>query len=1216
MKTVIPPDCANRIKTLRQKFNLTQVHLAELMGVSFASVNRWENGQTKPSVLAWQQIARAESLGIEALDKGFVSENIKQIQEPQAGYHVQSAVLDFSTPAEIVRLVAEGERLTYGHQFNPTFAAETSRIDPLPHQRIAVYDHMLQQPRLRFLLADDAGAGKTIMAGLYIREMLARRLIRRVLIVPPAGLVSNWEREMHSLFNLPFRAVSGMEVRNGNPFDEADSDLLIVSVDTLSGTKMMARLREPLVQPYDLVIFDEAHKLAADREPDFRIRKTDRYKLAEGLAGISDEPERWGLPWSTRHLLLLTATPHMGKDYPYYCLWRLLEPEVLATYDAFNAFPPEARKQHFIRRTKEEMVRFDGSAIYPKRVSDTLSYDLTQGAISEQRLYDETTTYIETYYNRARILNRSAARLAMSIFQRRLASSTYALMRSFERRLEKLNALIDAIRSGKLTPESLLAEQKRLDTISDPLDDKTADEESAQDGEEENDAAERDLLAGVVAIASLPELQFERIQVKKLFDLAQQVYEQGQESKFVKLSQVLRDPQFKDEKVIIFTEHKDTLDFLVRRLEGIGFAGQVVQIHGGMGTKPNPTTGRSERDEQVELFRKAVEAGGARYLLATDAAGEGINLQFCWLMINYDIPWNPARLEQRMGRIHRYKQAHDPVVILNLVAGETREGRVIKTLLDKLERIRKELRSDKVFDVVGRLFREVSIKTYMDRLLDNEDDSKLAQELDGKLTKEQVRALEDREKSLYGDGGDVKRQLPRLQKSLDQEVYRRLMPGYVRRFVENAAPHMDFAMEHPEKESGNFSLRPLAPGSLDALWAVMESYPQDQRGLFTFDKSPSPAGGGVRGEGSAIFLHPGEPLFDRLRALVCERFSDPARRGGVFIDPSAEEPYLFHLARVELVRQADARLPALSRPESLEHRLVGLRQSADGTLTETPVESLLLLRGGDGQAARAMNLLAQARDLQASAETFLTDVYARGKADERRAALLATLPQRLDFMSRGYTYQENELLSMRARYREKADQGDPRAKGELTKIKERQRLLQEQRDQALAALQREPELVAPGEITFLAHALVLPSSDPVDIQQRDDAVEAVAVQVAVAYEEAAGAKVLDVSTPEKARKAGLGDWPGFDLLARYPNGEEKAIEVKGRARGGNINISDNEWGRACNIRQKYWLYVVYGCATAQPTLNRVRDPWGKLIAQTKGFVLGEQDILMHSERGD
>jgi len=507
--------------------------------------------------------------------------------------------------------------------------------------------------------------------------------------------------------------------------------------------------------------------------------------------------------------------------------------------------------------------------------------------------------------------------------------------------------------------------------------------------------------------------------------------------------------------------------------------------------------------------------------------------------------------------------------------------------------------------VVGRVFREVSIKTYMDRLLANENDSNLADELDGRLTKEQVRALEEREKSLYGPGGDVKRQLPRLQNSLEQEVYRRLMPGYVRRFVENAAPQMDFAF-NDTPDDGVFTLRPLSPGALDALWAVMESYPQEQRGRMTFDKSQS---------GSATFLHPGEPLFDRLRALVCERFSDQARRGGVFIDPSADQPYLFHLARVELVRQAGASLPALSRPESLEVRLVGLRQSPDGTLTETPVESLLLLRGGDGQAARALDVLARVRDLQAGAETFLTEVYARGKADERRAALLATLSQRLDFLGRGYTYQENELLSMRARYREKADQGDPRARGELTKIKERQRLLQKQREQALAALQREPALIAPGEITFLAHALVLPSADPQDIQQRDDAVEAVAVQVAVAYEEAAGAKVLDVSTPEKARRAGLGDWPGFDLLSRHPNGEEKAIEVKGRARGGAIHISENEWSKSCNLRDRYWLFAIYDCATPTPLLRMVNDPFQNLLVKAVGGVeVSQNEIMAVSER--
>jgi len=262
---------------------------------------------------------------------------------------------------------------------------------PCLHQRIAVYDHLLPQSRLRFLLADDAGAGKTIMTGLYNREMLSRRLISRILIVPPAGLIGNWEHEMRSLFNLPFRIVTGDDARLGNPFVGPRSDLLIVSMGTLTGDRMFSRLQESEVIPYDLVIFDEAHKLAADREADLRVRRTDRYRLAEALAGIPSEDERWELSWRGHHLLLLTATPHMGKDFPYYCLWKLLEPDALSTIDAFNAYPMDARRRHFLRRTKEELVYFDGRPIYPKRISNTLSYDLTQGEVSEQQLYDATT---------------------------------------------------------------------------------------------------------------------------------------------------------------------------------------------------------------------------------------------------------------------------------------------------------------------------------------------------------------------------------------------------------------------------------------------------------------------------------------------------------------------------------------------------------------------------------------------------------------------------------------------------------------------------------------------------------------------------------------------------------------------------------------------------------------------------------------------------------
>jgi len=189
----LPSDFPARIKRLRGRLGLTQGQLAERLGVSFATVNRWENRQSRPSRLAWEQIERLSSGSHEA-------STAPVAQAPPS--HV-----DFASNAEVVRAIAEGERLSFGHLANPAFATEVSRIDPLPHQRIAVYEHMLKQKRLRFLLADDAGAGKTIMAGLYIREMFSRRLLRRVLIVTPAGLVGNWKRELERLFALPFRIV-------------------------------------------------------------------------------------------------------------------------------------------------------------------------------------------------------------------------------------------------------------------------------------------------------------------------------------------------------------------------------------------------------------------------------------------------------------------------------------------------------------------------------------------------------------------------------------------------------------------------------------------------------------------------------------------------------------------------------------------------------------------------------------------------------------------------------------------------------------------------------------------------------------------------------------------------------------------------------------------------------------------------------------------------
>ena len=1170
----VPADVARRIKEFRGRLGLTQTALAERLGVSFASVNRWENAQSKPSPLSWRELQRIAG---DPTDKGTAASR-------DAAPSAEDVRLDFTAAPEIVTAVAEGERLSFGHMANPVFATEISQIDPLPHQRIAVYDHMLRQSRLRFLLADDAGAGKTIMSGLLIREMLARRLVNRILIVPPAGLVGNWYRELSTLFNLPFDIINGADIRSDNPFIGEGSGRLIVSVDTLRQPRAVARLQESGVAPYDLVIFDEAHKLSADRGNDLRVRKTGRYKLAEALAGVRGLDDQWNLGWNTHHLLLLTATPHMGKDYPYYALWRLLEPDMLATPEAFDEFPASERIAHFIRRTKEEMVHIDGTPLYKKRISETPGFALTQGEVSEQRLYDETTEYLRVIYNKAKLLNRSAARLAMSVFQRRLASSTYALLRSFERRIEKLDGIIDDVQQGKLTIEQMITLQQRITEDDDVLDAKTADDEESIEGVEENERAEDMLLSGVVA-ASLADLIAEREQVRGLRDLAARVYDKGEESKFEELKEFITGPKFSNEKLIVFTEHKDTLDFLIRRLDGMGFTGQIAQIHGGMHF--------TKREEEVEKFRRDATDGGARFMICTDAAAEGINLQFCWLMINYDIPWNPARLEQRMGRIHRYGQEHDPVIILNLVALDTREGRVLKTLLDKLEKIRKELGSDKVFDCIGRLHQGVSIKRYMELAVIGDDPDEALRELEGEITKEQVQALEARERTLYGDGGEVARELPRLREELGREAYSRLLPGYVRQYIQTATPLVGIDIDGDL--GATFGFRAAERGSLDPLLPTIETYPPRLHDCLSIERPET--------KRDAIWIHPGEPIFEAFRSLVEHRLGADALRGAVFVDPSTDKPYLFHLAVVSVVRHSDPKFSDFASEETLVCQLVGVKQYEGAEIHLCPVEHLLLLKGGHGLPPAAQRLAMLAESLRDQAQAFLVERVARNLALDRRNELLNSMVERESFIKRGFDYREAELATARAKHSEKARAGNVKAQTALNDIKQQQRELAGRRAHALAALRREPELIEPAALRFIAHALVVPSSDPDDKDRYDANVEQVAMDIAWAWEETDGAIVKDVHTPDLAREAGLPDNPGFDLLSIRPDETERGVEVKGRAGTGDVEVSANEWARACNMRDRYWLYAVYDCATPNPRLVRVQDPFQNLLVKAKGSVL-------------
>ena len=347
----------------------------------------------------------------------------------------------FRADANLVRLVAEAHRLQHAYLFNPIFATETSLIDPLPHQFIAVYEHLLKHVPLRFLLADDAGAGKTIMTGLYIQEALLRRQVKRVLIVPPAGLIGNWERELRVCFRLQFRILSSVDAADTNPFADPENRLAIISLDTLRQERMQNYLFE--VQPYDLVVFDEAHKLSARYESDGTVDKSKRYELADQIAA------------QQKNLLLLTATPHMGKDDAYYFLWRLLLPENLAAQKAFERLPDKEKSKHLLRRMKEEMITFDEKPIYPPRRSQTIAYPLKQGEISEQTLYDAVTAYCEKYFDLAGQYNRSAAKMAMMVLQRRLASSTFALLQSLIRRGEKLQTMLQNLQSGSLSTVQL-----------------------------------------------------------------------------------------------------------------------------------------------------------------------------------------------------------------------------------------------------------------------------------------------------------------------------------------------------------------------------------------------------------------------------------------------------------------------------------------------------------------------------------------------------------------------------------------------------------------------------------------------------------------------------------------------------------------------------------------------------------------------------------------
>jgi SNF2 family DNA or RNA helicase len=1147
------------IKDLRQQLGLSQQAFADRLGVTFATVNRWENGKAKPQK---DRIERIRSL-IRGQDSPSAEAPIQQWLLPTR--------LDFEGNPQAIKLVVDACRLQNGHLFNKAFGLELSRVVPLPHQRIAVYEHMLTQNPLRYLLADDAGAGKTIMTGLYIREMINRGRMKRVLICCPAGLTWNWRRELQHFFDLEFTVLRGSDFQKTDPLRESGKGLYIISVDTAATDAVRARLAAPDLEPFDLAVFDEAHKLSWTN-PKRLDSKTQRYRLAEILSA------------QCPHLLLLTATPHMGKPFPYFALWRLLDSKVFSTIEALGSVPHEKRRRYFIRRLKEEMVDYKGLPIYKPRLCQTVNFNLSEG---ERVFYDAATEYLKWSYDTNKSINKNAAAMVVAVFQRRLASSAYAMVESLKRRREKL------LKADK--HESRIS----LERISAYLDSSTADEgESDVMGQEGDEAVEDAALS--LAKPAGKQLEKELEYLDNVIALGEDVKESQRESKFLKLRELIESAGFQHQQLLIFTEHRDTLDYLKQRFEALGYSGQVASIHGAMDVE--------EREAQRLFFMPPPEkrrqslpdadAPYARMMLATDAAGEGLNMQFAWVMVNYDIPWNPARLEQRMGRLHRFGQTHDEVRIFNLVAEGTREGDVLSTLLAKLDEARKELCTDKVFDVVGQQLQEISLRDLLrDSLYENAPYS-AQKKLESLLATQKLRVTVEEQRKQASSYGDVAQRLGQLNSEIEIENFNRLLPAYVQNFVEHAAPLLGITIDGDVA-----AVARLGVSGIEGKW--MRSLASDMRdGLPDFITVRRDAQVPEVDPKRIAFLRPGDRLFDALCEETVKRFKADVDRGGIFCDPGAKAPYFLAIYLCQVGCLDAGGRKGLS--DLFEKRLIALRWNDKGEFEPcAPNHLLALLEAPRSLVWKAGTLLSNPEEQVRKADGYARSLAESTVLQQIRASLRAEATTRVEDLIRGYDYRSGELAERRSELSRRVRSGDTDAQPDLDAVKSHQSSLESEKASTLMFEERRAELAEVVRMERVAVALVVPDATPEAQEAFDKDIEAIAMRIARNYEiDRYQAKVVDVSSPVLAY--------GYDLQSHRPNGDRIAIEVKGRAGRGAVHLTDNEWPTAANLRDKYWLYVVFDCAT-EPKLFRVCDPIRLAFKTRTTFSLNAGEIIQSSD---
>ncbi|HDY8039951.1 TPA: DUF3883 domain-containing protein [Vibrio vulnificus] len=1064
----------------------------------------------------------------------------------------------FDAPGAEFKLGLEAYRISQAALFDPMMAVHTSNVEPLPHQISAVYESMLPKQPLRFVLADDPGAGKTIMAGLLIRELIMRGDAKRILIVSPGSLTEQWQDELLEKFGVTFDIFSREkqeQCASGNYFDE--SDQLICRLDQLSRNEdFQEKLKNT---EWDLIIVDEAHKLSASYFGT-KINKTKRFQLGELLGSI------------TRHFLLMTATPHNGKEEDFQIWLSLLDGDRF--YGKFREGAHKVDVSDMMRRmVKEELLKFDGTPLFPERRAYTANYELSP---MEASLYEQVTTYVREEMNRADKLDskkKNNVGFALTMLQRRLASSPEAIYQSLKRRRKRLEARLEETKlmaHGQTVRKDGVAEtfgeysvKKRID-IPDNFDE--LDEDLSA---EEYEILAEQVVDQATAAETIPELEAEILILKDLEYQALSVVQSGNDKKWEELSYLLQDkPEMftasgARRKLLIFTEHKDTLNYLVKRIgDMLGNENAVRTIYGG--------TNRDERRKVQEEFRNDPEV---IVLIATDAAGEGVNLQNANLMVNYDLPWNPNRLEQRFGRIHRIGQT-EVCHLWNIVAAETREGEVFKKLFDKIE-IEKEALGGKVFDVLGEAFDNVSLK---DLLVDAirygespEVKAKMNEVIDGALDAEHLKEILRRNALVEQHMG--LEELYAVKEEMEKAEARKLQPYFIRAFFTEA--FQTLGGELRSREAGRYEVRhvPAAIRERDRVIGETRTPVLRKYERICFEKQ------NVRQQGKpmADLIHPSHPLMHASTDLVLEAHRAKLKQGAVLVDPnddSIEPKVLFMVDHT--VREGGGTSDVASRRlqfVEIDEKSNAINAGWAPHLDLQQIDAYDLKLVSDVLNSPWLNNNLEALALNHASQELVPEHYAEVK-DRRERQANKTLAAVNDRLVKEINYWSDRYIKLQ----DDVNAGkQPRMQPEMARrrVDELTARLQ-QRKTELEALKN----VVSSTPVVMGGALVIPqgllayrkgeTQFSVDAEARSR-VERIAMNAVMDVERSFGFEVKDVGA-EKC---------GWDVTSRPPiNADgsictDRHIEVKGRSKGqSTITVSRNEIIYGLNQADKFILAIV------------------------------------------